>query len=213
MIAPGPRFSTALILLFALSGVAAQQKKDKSTTEQQAQPSQPAVEKVSTQSASPDSSYVIGPEDVLDVSVWKEPDFSLTVPVRPDGKISVPLINDVQAGGKTPLELAATITDLLKKYLTAPRVTVVVKAINSRRVYIMGEVVRPGTIPLMGSMTVLQALSSAGGFTQFAKVKKVYLLRKEGNKQNAIPFNYNAAIKGATDQNFALQPGDTIVVP
>src|SRR5712692_5751716 len=124
-----------------------------------------------------DPNYVIGAEDMLDISVWKEPDVSRAVPVRPDGKISLPLRHDIQAAGLTPMQLQARITESLKKYITDPQVTVIVTAVNSRRIYILGEVVRTGAFPLLMNMTVLQALSAAGGFGQFADQRKIYVLR------------------------------------
>ncbi len=164
--------------------------------------------------ATNDPAYVIGAEDVLDINAWKEPEITRTVPVRPDGKISLPLINDIQAAGLTPMQLAMIITEKLKKYLTDPQVTVVVKAINSRRIYIMGEVGRSGAFPLLPDMTMLQALSGAGGFTQFANLKGIYLLRNENGKQVKFPFNYKEVVRGARpEQNLVLKPGDTIIVP
>ena len=161
--------------------------------------------------AGPD--YVIGADDTLRISVWKEPDMSVTLPVRPDGKISMPLLNDVQAAGMTPMQLSTSITEKLKKYIADPRVTVVVTAMNSQRVYVLGEVVHTGAMPLLPNMTVLQALSSAG-FTQFANLKGIYVLRVENGQQNKLPFNYKQAIKGRDpQQNIILKPGDTIVVP
>ena len=134
--------------------------------------------------------------------------------MRPDGKISVPLLNDVQASGLTAMELAASLRESLSKYLTSPQVTVTVNEINSRRVYITGEVIHPGTFPLLPNMTALQALSGAGGFTQFAKPKNIYVLRTEGGKQVKHPFNYKEVVKGnLADQNIFLLPGDVIVVP
>ena len=122
----------------------------------------------------------------MDINVWKEPDVSRVVPVRPDGKISLPLLNDVQAAGLTPDQLAAKVTEDLKKYVTNPQVTVIVTAINSQRVYILGEVTRPGAFPLLPGMTVLQALSSAGGFTQFAKVKSIFVRRLQTERNRNI---------------------------
>jgi polysaccharide biosynthesis/export protein len=166
------------------------------------------------QPANQDPNYVIGGQDVLDISVWKEPDLTRSVPVRPDGKISLPLLNDVQAAGLTPSQLASQITESLKKFVTDPQVTVIVSAINSQRVYILGEVNRAGAYPLLPQMTVLQALSSAGGFTQFANPKKIYVMRSENGKQDKFPFNYNDVIKGKqSDENIVLKPGDTIVIP
>jgi len=159
------------------------------------------------------SDYVIGPDDTLHITVWKEPDMSATLPVRPDGKISLPLLDDVQAAGLTPLQLKDSITAKLKKYIADPRVTVVVTAMNSQRIYVLGEVLHTGAMPLLPNMTVLQALSSAG-FTQFANLKAIYLLRMENGQQTKMPFNYRDALKGrGTQQNIVLRPGDTLVVP
>jgi polysaccharide biosynthesis/export protein len=164
--------------------------------------------------ATVDPSYVIGGQDVLDISVWKEAELTRVVPVRPDGKISLPLLNDVQAAGLTPTQLAAQITESLKKFVTNPQVTVIVTAINSQRIYILGEVNRAGAYPLLPNMTVLQGLSSAGGFTLFANLKKIYMFRMENGKQVKYPFNYKDVINGkAPDENVVLKAGDTIVVP
>lgn len=161
-----------------------------------------------------DSTYVIGPEDVLDVKVWKETDVSRTVPVRPDGKISLPLLNDVQAAGLEPMQLQAVITEGLKKFISDPQVTVIVMQINSRRIYVLGEVARPGAFPMIPNMTVLQALSTAGGFAQFAKLSAIYVLRSENGRQMTYPFNYKDVVRGQRpEQNIILKPGDTIVVP
>ena len=159
------------------------------------------------------SDYVIGADDTLHISVWKEPDLSETLPVRPDGKISMPLLNDITAAGLTPLELKDSITEKLKKYISDPRVTVVVTAMNSRRIFVTGEVVHSGPLPLLPHMTMLQALAQAG-FTQFANLKAIYLLRTDNGKQMKLPFNYKQVVKGDhPEQNIVLQPGDTIVVP
>src|SRR5438105_5485651 len=133
--------------------------------------------------------YVIGADDVLKISVWKEPDLSETLPVRPDGKISMPLLNDIPAAGLTPLQLKDSITEKLKKYIADPRVTVVVSAMNSRRIFVTGEVLHSGPMVLLPHMTLLQALSQAG-FSQFANLKAIYLLRTENGKQVKLPFNY-----------------------
>jgi polysaccharide biosynthesis/export protein len=164
--------------------------------------------------ATEDPNYVIGPQDVLDINVWKETELTKTVPVRPDGKISLPLLNDVQAAGLTPIQLAAEITSQLKKFITEPQVTVIVSQINSQRVYILGEVNRAGAYPLLPGMTVLQALSSAGGFTQFANLKKIYVLREENGKQEKLRFNYKDVVSGkSVSENIEVKAGDTIVVP
>src|SRR5580698_77205 len=183
-----------------------------------AKPAQPAIPAIASDDvkkpATTDPNYVIGAQDVLDVSIWKEQDISRVVPVRPDGKISLPLLNDVQAAGLTPSQLAAEITESLKKYVTSPQVTVIVTTINSQRVYILGEVTRPGAFPMLPGMTVMQGLSSAGGFTAFAKMKSIYVLREESGKKVKYPFNYKEAINGKnSEQDIQLKAGDTIVVP
>jgi len=161
-----------------------------------------------------DPDYKIGPQDMLRIDVWKEPDISRVVPVRPDGKITLPLVNDVQASGLTTTQLAARIAEGLKKYITSPQVTVGVTEINSRKIFVSGEVSHPGAFPLLPNMTVLQALSTAGGFTQFAREKKIYILRMEDGRQVKHPFNYKDAVSGKNvEQNIMLQGGDIIVVP
>ena len=174
----------------------------------------PANAADTSKAAAADPNYIIGAQDVLSINVWKEENLTKEVPVRPDGKISMPLLNDVQAAGLTPTQLASQITVSLKKFVTDPQVTVTVTQINSQRVYILGEVNRAGAYPLLPQMTFLQALSSAGGFTQFANMKKIYLLRQENGKQQKYPFNYKDVIAGKnTEQNIVLMAGDTIVVP
>jgi polysaccharide export outer membrane protein len=163
-------------------------------------------------SAAP-ASYVIGADDTLHVSVWKEPDLTATLPVRPDGMISMPLLNDVQAAGLSPMQLATSLTEKLKKYLSDPRVTVVVTQINSQRIYLTGEVLHNGAVPMTPNMTVLQALASAG-FTQFANTKGIYVLRTVNGKQEKFSVNYKQLVKGnGMEKNIILRPGDTIVVP
>jgi len=166
------------------------------------------------QTAAEDPAYKIGPQDLLKIDVWREDQLTRTVPVRPDGKITLPLLNDVQAAGLTPMELAAVIGEELKKYINNPQVTVSLMEINSRRVYVTGEVTKAGAYALLPHMTVLQALSGSGGFTQFARVKNIYVLRTENGKQIKLPFNYKEAISGKNpEQNIELRPGDVIVVP
>jgi polysaccharide export outer membrane protein len=161
--------------------------------------------------AGPD--YIIGPDDMLHISVWKEADLTNTLPVRSDGKISMPLLDDVQASGLTPMQLANSLTEKLKKFMADPRVTVVVTQMNSQKIYILGEVTHTGSMALTPNMTVLQAIASAG-FTQFANTKGIYVLRTEGGRQQKLPFNYKQVVKGeAMQQNVLLKPGDTIVVP
>ena len=160
------------------------------------------------------SNYLIGAQDVLDINVWKEPELTKTVPVRPDGKISLPLLNDVQAGGLTPTQLSQSITEKLKRYIAEPQVTVIVTIMNSQRVYLIGQVMRPGAYPLLPGMTVLQAISSGGGLAQFANSKKIFLTRTEDGKPKKYMFNYKDVMEGrAPDQDIPLKAGDTIVVP
>src|SRR5271155_4940230 len=208
------RFYLWLVLSLAVWAVPARAQNEASS-KKPVQPDVPAMASdVPKKAATVDPNYVIGAQDVLDISVWKEPDVSRVVPVRPDGKISLPLLNDVPAAGLTPAQLAAQITESLKKYVTNPQVTVIVTTINSQRVYILGEVTRPGAFPMLPGMTVMQALSSAGGFTPFAKMKSIYVLRQENGKKVKYPFNYKQAIAGKnTEQDILLQAGDTIVVP
>jgi len=164
--------------------------------------------------ATTDPAYIIGPQDVLDINVWKEPEMTRVVPVRPDGKITLPLINDVQAAGSTPQQLASVVTDKLRKFITEPQVTVIVTQINSQRVFVIGEVLRAGAFPLVPGTTVLQALANAGGFTTFANVKKIHVMRMINGKQVELPFNYREVLKGEnSEQNIKLEPGDTVVVP
>ncbi|HWO27982.1 MAG TPA: polysaccharide biosynthesis/export family protein [Candidatus Acidoferrum sp.] len=206
------QFYLAIFLVLAVVPTKAQGTTGSHQTAQSAVPAMP--DDTVKKSATADPNYVIGAQDVLDINVWKEPDVSRIVPVRPDGKISLPLLNDVQAAGLTPAQLAAQVTESLKKYVTSPQVTVIVTTINSQRVYILGEVTRPGAFPLLPGMSVLQALSSAGGFTQFAKVKSIFVRRIENGKEAKYPFNYREVINGKRpEQDILLKAGDTIVVP
>jgi polysaccharide biosynthesis/export protein len=156
--------------------------------------------------------YVIGAEDSLQITVWKDATLSGSVPVRPDGMISMNLIGDLRAAGLTPMALAADISQRLKKYLQDPVVTVVVLGVNSQRIFAVGEVNKVGPLMLTPGMTPLLAIVSAGGLTPFASSKKIYILRNVGGKQEKIPFNYKQALKG-DNQGMMLIPGDTIVVP
>jgi polysaccharide export outer membrane protein len=160
------------------------------------------------------SNFVIGNEDVLAISVWKEPELSRVIPVRTDGKISIPLIGELQASGKTPKQLQAEITGGLQSFISEPEVTVIVQEIKSLRFNILGHVQKPGSYLLCPPMTLVDAIAIAGGFRDFAKTKSIYVLRDDGGKQVRLPFNYKQVIKGShSDQNIQLQPRDTIVVP
>jgi len=162
-----------------------------------------------------DDTFVIGPDDVLSVSVWKEPEVSRQVPVRSDGKISLPLAGEIQAGGTTPRQLEKAIAAKLQSYISDPEVTVIVQQINSQKFNILGQVSKPGAYPLTNSATVLDAIALAGGFRDFARQKSIYILRQNPNgSQIKLPFNYKDVIKGKNvEQNIRLQPHDTIVVP
>ena len=203
-----------VVALLAAIPTLAQQDGSKRTPEPDTQSAAQSGSGTPQRGATEDPNYVIGPQDLIDVNVWKETDISRTVPVRPDGKISLPLLNDVQAAGLTPTQLGAQITASLKKFVTDPQVTVIVTAINSQRIYVLGEVTRPGAFPLLPGTTVLRGLSSAGGFTQFAKMKGIYVLRLENGKQVKYPFNYKDVVSGKhSEQDIVLKAGDTIVVP
>jgi polysaccharide export outer membrane protein len=159
------------------------------------------------------STYIIGADDGLQVTVWKEPSLSGTFPVRPDGMISLVLVGDVPAAGLTPMQLGKDITEHLKKFIQDPSVSVVVTAVNSQRIFMIGEVGHVGPMSLTPGMTPLQAISAAGGLSTFAQAKRIYILRGPQGKQVKIPFNYKLALKGDSKQLIALEPGDTIVVP
>lgn len=159
--------------------------------------------------------YVIGPEDMLSINVWKEPEVSQKLPVRPDGMISLPLIGEVKAAGLTPAQLEEAISTPLKKYMSEPQVTVIVTEVHSKTFNIIGQVEKPGYYPLDRQLTVLDAIALAGGFKDFAKTKKIYVLRSDASgKQERLAFNYKDVIKGQNMQeNIELKPRDTIVVP
>jgi polysaccharide biosynthesis/export protein len=169
----------------------------------------------SAHAAQSDSAFVIGNDDVLSIIVWKDDALTKTVPVRSDGKISLPLIGDIQAAGRTPVQLEQDITDRLKAYITDPQVTVIVQQINSRKFNILGEVVKPGSYPLISKTTIVDAIATAGGLRDFAKRKGIYVLRRDpGGYEFKYFFNYQDFIKGKnTAQNISLKPNDTVVVP
>lgn len=158
--------------------------------------------------------YIIGPEDQLSIVFWRDKDLSSEVVVRPDGKISLPLLNDVQAGGLTPEQLRHNVTEEAKRYVEDPTASVVVRQINSRKVFVTGEVDKPGTYPLAGPTTVLQLLATAGGVKEYAAKDKIVILRREGGREVAYKFNYKQVVQQKNPgQNIELKPGDTVVVP
>ena len=168
-----------------------------------------------SRTAPANSSYVIGDNDVLSINVWNEPDLKQLIPVRPDGKISLPLVGDIEAAGRTPSQLQNDITSKLHTYINHPDVTVIVQQINSKKFNILGRVMKPGAYPLSSTTTVLDAIAQAGGFQDFAKEKGIVVLRGNPNGgQSRFPFNYKEIIDGKNlEQNIRLKPNDTIIVP
>jgi polysaccharide biosynthesis/export protein len=209
----------ATLLLIPAVGLCGQSGSAKPNPDDKASADKPKDEKDSgipanVKPATEDPNYVIGPEDELIVAVWREPDISRTVPVRPDGKISLPLLNDVQAAGLTPMQLSNAIAVRLAKFISTPEVTIMVTRVTAQRIFVLGEVTRPGAYALVPGMTSLEAISGAGGLTPFAKKSKIYVLRAENGKQVRMPMNYKEIVSGAKpEQNFPLKAGDTIVVP
>jgi len=175
----------------------------------------PTAKRADTITKPHDDGFVIGNGDILAISVWKQPDLSRSVPVRSDGRISLPLIGEIQAAGQTPLKLEDELTKKLQPYLTEPEVTVIVEQINSEKFNILGRVAKPGSYPLVNPTTVLDAIALAGGCREFAKQKSIYILRRlPDGTESRMAFNYQEVIKGRnTAQNIQLQPRDTIVVP
>jgi polysaccharide export outer membrane protein len=158
--------------------------------------------------------YSVGPGDVLVISVWKEPDVTSTVVVRTDGKISLPLVRDLYVDGMTPVAITKLVVEKLTPLINDPIVTVTVNEIHSKVIYVIGEVGRPGPYPVTRPMTVLQILTQAGGLSEFAKKKSVYVLRENNGRQEKLPFNYADVVNGKNmQQNILLKPGDTVVVP
>jgi len=178
-------------------------------------PSLPAQPTSGSSTKAHDDTFVIGNGDHLAISVWKEPDLTKSIPVRSDGKISLPLVGEIQASGRTPLQLELDISNRLRNYITVPEVTVIVEQINSMKYNMLGQVGRPGAYPLTLSTTIMDAIALAGGFKDFAKTKGVYILRQNPDgTQTRIDFNYKDFIKGKNiAQNIKIEPRDTIIVP
>jgi len=186
---------------------------DKEPAGKPAQVAAPAPAGLASAAGAASDSYVIGASDVLTITVWKEPTLSGSLLVRPDGMVSVPLLGDVQASGMTPLQLADQISTKLKKYIQDPNVSVVLTQINSKKIYLLGEVAKKGPMEMTPGMTLLEAISSAGGLTDYANTKKMYILRDDAGKHEKIPVHYKEALKGNSELNLVLKSGDTIVVP
>jgi polysaccharide biosynthesis/export protein len=206
------------ILGLALTGTGRGQTGEGPKQKQQPAPAASEPVQQTTVSAgrnSTDEGYIIGNSDMLEINVWKESSLTESVPVRSDGKISIPLIGEIQASGRTPVQLKEEITTKLRSYLTAPDVTVMVLQMNSQKFNILGRVLKPGSYPLTATTTVLDAIAEAGGFQDFAKQKRVYVLRRASDgSEIRIPFNYKEVIRGThPDQNIKLKPNDTIFVP
>jgi polysaccharide export outer membrane protein len=159
------------------------------------------------------SDYVIGPEDLLQISVWKNDSLSRQLPVRPDGKVSMPLLHDIQASGLTPMQLRDKIAAALAEFMPNPEVSVTVLEVRSYRVSVLGEVQRPGVLQLKAPTTVLEAIALAGGFRDFASPSKIVIFRKNGQGTEKLRFNYNRAVSTAAEENMSLRSGDVVVVP
>ena len=174
----------------------------------------PVVQTPAPEGIAPPLDYTIGVEDVLDVIVWREKDLSAQVMVRPDGMVSLPLLNDVQAGGLSVAQFRERVSAAVAKFVESPSVTVIVTTINSRKVSVMGEVVKPGIYPLLAPTTVLQLLATAGGPTAFADVKDISVVRTIDGKTTRLSFNFKEVARGRKmEQNVLLRPGDTVIIP
>jgi polysaccharide export outer membrane protein len=161
-----------------------------------------------------DPSYIIGPLDVLEIQVWKEPDFSRQVLVRPDGKITLPLVGDIPASGMNTMGLKVLLSEKLEDFVSKPEVTVIVLESHSKNFYIIGKITRPGTYPLNPDMTVLQAISVAGGLAEWADKDSIRIIRRSGGKEEILLFDYDKVISGKKlEQNILLKPNDTVIVP
>jgi polysaccharide biosynthesis/export protein len=204
------RFACGLLIAVAVLTAAAPADAQTAAAKTAARPGTPAAP--APIPTPPD--YVIGADDVLSIIVWREKELSNDVAVRPDGKISLPLLNDVAAAGLTPEELRLRLTELVGKLVQDPSVTVVVKEINSRKVFVTGQVNKPGPYPLTGPSTVLQIIATAGGLLEYAKAKDIRIMRTENGKPVSFKFNYRDVAEGKNlKQNIELKPGDTIIVP
>lgn len=206
-------FAAVLVVAAAVS-VAAQSAPQPAPAAPAATTQKPPADDAAELGVLPPPDYVIGAEDVLDVVVWREKELSAEVMVRPDGMVSLPLLNDVQAGGLTPEQFRERVSAGAAKYVESPSVTVIVKQINSRKVSVMGEVVKPGIYPLLAPTTVLQLLAQAGGPTPFADVKDISVVRTVDGKTSRLVFNYKEVARGRRmEQNVLLRPGDTVIIP
>jgi polysaccharide export outer membrane protein len=157
--------------------------------------------------------FLIGPEDILDIQVWKNPELSRTVPVRPDGKVSLPLVNDIQAAGLTPSDLREQLTTRIAEYIPSPEVAVIVREVHSVKVAVVGAVKVPGRYEVKSPATVLEMIAQAQGLTEFASRDRIVVIRQNGGTATRVPFNYRKVAEGSDHDNFFVRPGDIIVVP
>lgn len=206
------RTAVAILLLLLLGAPALAAAQEAKPAAPEAGPAAPKTEPGDHQPVLKVGEYRIGPEDVLEIAVWQNPAMSRTVPVRPDGRISLPLLNDVQAAGRTPMELRAFLIERLREYMPSPDVSVIVTDVRSFKASIIGEVAKPGSYQFKSWTTVLDILAQAGGFGQFASRTRMIILRPDGTTMKRIPFNYNRVISG-DQENFYLLPGDIVLVP
>lgn len=203
---------TLAVAADAQQQMAASEAKDKTEPAASARPDHPAAEKQEPNDSNSAPEYKVGEGDLLRINVWKEAEISQNVTVRPDGNISLPLAGEIRVAGLTPVQIQEVVTEKLKSVLTNPQVTVTVTEVRSKLVYITGEVTRPGAYPVLAPINVLQLIARAGGLTQFANRKDIYILRAADH--NRLRFNYKEVVKGKNnEQNIVLQPGDTVVVP
>jgi polysaccharide export outer membrane protein len=197
----------AIVAMPFITGTAAAQEPEAAASRTAAARALPAA-------AVPDpNDYVIGPEDVLDISVWKNPELSRKVPVRPDGKLSLPLVNDIQAAGLTPSQLRQQLISKLTEFVPSPEINVIVSEVHSLKVAVVGAVKTPGRFELKSPATVLECIALAQGLTEFAASDRIVVLRQNGNTTTRIPFNYRKVASGSEQENFFVKPGDIIVVP
>jgi polysaccharide biosynthesis/export protein len=200
--------AASILFLSAVSGVSAQVPSPR-----RAVPEARATALANSNALDTAAEYQIGPEDVLDISVWKNPELSRTVPVRPDGKVSLPLLNDFRAAGLTPSDLREQLVSRLSDFVPTPEVSVIVREVHSRKVAVVGAVKTAGRYELKSPMTVLEAIALAQGFTDFAARDRIVVLRQSGGTTTRIPFNYRKIADGAEQENFFVRPGDIVVVP
>ncbi|MGA3090275.1 MAG: polysaccharide biosynthesis/export family protein [Terriglobales bacterium] len=207
--------SWLVVLVLLSSGAMAQSKSPSQPAAASVTDKQEGAKPAASHAVHSDSSYVIGANDSLTVNVWKEPEITRPVSVRSDGKISLPLVGELQASGQTPLQLEQEITKRLTAYISEPEVTVIVTDSKSQKVNVLGMVSKPGVYLLTSSTTILDVIAMAGGFKDFAKQKSIYVLRPAPDgTQKRIPFNYKDVIQGKNPgENIRLQAGDTVVIP